>query len=71
MLDRLTMTKMTDPSQFDVNVTYDTKCNINQNNFKHSLKFESRFECGNLRRVIQVTETEYDLFMSSDTYDML
>ncbi|XP_031558115.1 cytosolic carboxypeptidase 1-like [Actinia tenebrosa] len=31
-----------------------------------SLKFESRFECGNLRKAIQVREHEYDLILSSD-----
>ena len=31
-----------------------------------SLEFESRFECGNLHRVIQVGPTEYDLLVSSD-----
>ncbi|CAG0914004.1 unnamed protein product [Notodromas monacha] len=30
------------------------------------LQFESRFECGNLRRAIQVGPREYDLFVSPD-----
>ncbi|CAD7695965.1 unnamed protein product [Ostreobium quekettii] len=30
------------------------------------LEFESRWECGNLRRAVQVYEHEYDLFLTSD-----
>lgn len=30
------------------------------------LQFESRFESGNLRKVIQVRQTEYDLLLSPD-----
>ena len=30
------------------------------------LEFESRFESGNLRKVIQVRQTEYDLLLSPD-----
>jgi cytosolic carboxypeptidase protein 2/3 len=32
----------------------------------NSLLFESRFECGNLRRAIQVYEYEYDLILKPD-----
>lgn len=32
----------------------------------HTLVFESRFECGNLRRAIQVYEFEYDLILKPD-----
>jgi hypothetical protein len=31
-----------------------------------TLLFESRFECGNLRRAIQVYENEYDLILKPD-----
>ncbi|KAF2901866.1 hypothetical protein ILUMI_04322 [Ignelater luminosus] len=31
------------------------------------LKFESRFECGNLRKVVQIEKYEYELFLSPDT----
>ena len=31
-----------------------------------SLKFESRFECGNLRKAIRTSETEYDLILNPD-----
>ena len=30
------------------------------------LQFESRFESGNLRRVIQISETEYDMYLNPD-----
>ncbi|XP_046861355.1 cytosolic carboxypeptidase 1-like [Xenia sp. Carnegie-2017] len=30
------------------------------------LSFESRFECGNLRKAIQINEREYDLILNSD-----
>ncbi|BHF83644.1 hypothetical protein SprV_0902678700 [Sparganum proliferum] len=33
---------------------------------KDSLEFESRFECGNLRKAIQVRQHEYDLILSPD-----
>ncbi|CAH8602774.1 unnamed protein product [Heterobilharzia americana] len=33
---------------------------------KGHLKFESRFECGNLRKVIQVRQYEYDLILNPD-----
>ena len=32
----------------------------------NTLLFESRFECGNLRRAIQVYEYEYDLILKPD-----
>ena len=32
----------------------------------HSLKFDSRFESGNLRRVIQVGERDYNLILRND-----
>jgi len=32
----------------------------------HSLKFDSRFECGNLRRVIQVGDRDYNLILRND-----
>ncbi|KAK4871843.1 hypothetical protein RN001_015967 [Aquatica leii] len=32
------------------------------------LTFESRFECGNLRKAIQVEQFEYELFLTPDTY---
>ncbi|KXJ16139.1 cytosolic carboxypeptidase 1 [Exaiptasia diaphana] len=31
-----------------------------------TLKFESRFECGNLRKAIQIRENEYDLILNPD-----
>jgi len=31
-----------------------------------TLQFESRFESGNLRRAVKVTDTEYDLFLKND-----
>jgi cytosolic carboxypeptidase protein 2/3 len=31
-----------------------------------TLVFESRFESGNLRRVIKISDTEYDLFLKHD-----
>ncbi|XP_066920807.1 cytosolic carboxypeptidase 1-like [Clytia hemisphaerica] len=31
------------------------------------LSFESRFECGNLRKAIQIRQYEYDLILNSDT----
>lgn len=33
---------------------------------KAPLSFESRFECGNLRKAIHMAEHEYDLFLTSD-----
>jgi hypothetical protein len=32
------------------------------------LKFESQFECGNLRQALQVGSTEYDLILNTDLY---
>ncbi|KAI8617495.1 hypothetical protein BC830DRAFT_1113250 [Chytriomyces sp. MP71] len=37
-----------------------------QNDNPDALKFESRFECGNLQLAIKVQETEYDLILQSD-----
>ncbi|KAF5273517.1 hypothetical protein FQR65_LT17158 [Abscondita terminalis] len=37
-------------------------------NMKNKLVFESRFECGNLRKAIQVEQFEYELFLNPDTY---
>jgi len=31
-----------------------------------TLVFESRFESGNLRRVVKISDTEYDLFLKND-----
>lgn len=31
-----------------------------------TLQFESRFESGNLRRAVKVSDTEYDLFLKND-----
>ena len=39
---------------------------ILQNSEDNTLLFESRFECGNLRRAIQVYEFEYDLILKPD-----
>jgi hypothetical protein len=30
------------------------------------LQFESRFESGNLRRAVKISDTEYDLFLKND-----
>ncbi|KAF5302930.1 hypothetical protein FQA39_LY02110 [Lamprigera yunnana] len=35
---------------------------------KDSLRFESRFECGNLAKVVQIHETYYELYLRSDLY---
>ena len=35
-------------------------------NTSSTLQFESRFESGNLRRVIQISETEYDMYLNPD-----
>jgi hypothetical protein len=32
----------------------------------HTLLFESRFESGNLRRAVKITDTEYDLYLKND-----
>lgn len=32
----------------------------------NTLQFESRFESGNLRRAVKVSDTEYDLFLKND-----
>ena len=40
---------------------------VKQSEDDYTLIFESRFECGNLRRAIQVYEFEYDLILSPDT----
>lgn len=37
-----------------------------QTSGKRPLSFESKFECGNLRKAIQVCEREYDLILNSD-----
>jgi hypothetical protein len=37
-----------------------------KNTMDQTLVFESRFESGNLRRVIKVTDTEYDLYLKND-----
>lgn len=39
---------------------------IVQGEHDHTLVFESRFESGNLRRVVQVDDFEYDLFLRND-----
>jgi len=31
-----------------------------------TLIFESRFESGNLRRAVKITDTEYDLYLKND-----
>ncbi len=31
-----------------------------------TLMFESRFESGNLRRAVKITDTEYDLYLKND-----
>jgi hypothetical protein len=41
---------------------YKLKTNI----VDETLQFESRFESGNLRRAIKVSDTEYDLFLKND-----
>ena len=33
---------------------------------ENTLIFESRFESGNLRRAIKISDTEYDLFLKND-----
>lgn len=35
-------------------------------NEDHTLIFESRFESGNLRRAVKITDTEYDLYIKND-----
>lgn len=37
-----------------------------QHDIETSLVFESKFECGNLRKAIQIYEREYDLILNSD-----
>jgi hypothetical protein len=32
----------------------------------NTLVFESRFECGNLRRAVKISDTEYDLYLKND-----
>jgi hypothetical protein len=32
------------------------------------LRFESRFESGNLAKVVQITETYYELYLRTDMY---
>jgi hypothetical protein len=41
---------------------YKVKTGIND----ETLQFESRFESGNLRRAVKVSDTEYDLFLKND-----
>lgn len=31
------------------------------------LKFDSKFECGNLDKVVKISDTEYDLYMRVDS----
>ena len=34
---------------------------------KHSLKFDSNFECGNLHSAVKISNNEYHLFIHPDT----
>lgn len=56
-------TKDLDPSSYGLDIL---PYYIPKNKEDTILVFESRFECGNLRRVIQKSEFEYNLVLSTD-----
>ena len=41
---------------------------MNKSPFPDTLKFESRFECGNLAKAIRITEVYYELYLRPDYY---
>ncbi|CAH8648481.1 unnamed protein product [Schistosoma rodhaini] len=65
--DNLCSSSVTSSSLYDFNLSNQDELLISQFDVeKGHLEFESRFECGNLRKAIQVRQYEYDLILNPD-----
>uniref|UniRef100_A0A5K4EK89 Mername-AA217 hypothetical peptidase (M14 family) n=1 Tax=Schistosoma mansoni TaxID=6183 RepID=A0A5K4EK89_SCHMA len=65
--DHLCSSSVTSSSLYDFNLSNQDELLIGQFDVeKGHLEFESRFECGNLRKAIQVRQYEYDLILNPD-----